>query len=118
MGPHRQSMGILEQIKKKQNVPFDDFVRNLHEYKFQETSWFTFDQPQKAWIPNGVTYLLKFETLEDDFKVIQKKFNCFEPLLSMNMTEHEDYRTYYTQETQDIVADVFKDDIEAFNYVF
>jgi hypothetical protein len=36
----------------------------------------------------------------------------------MNMTEHEDYRTYYTQETQDIVADVFKDDIEAFNYVF
>ena len=57
---------------KKTNVSFDEFVRNIRDYKFNERSWFTLDQPQKVWIPNGVTYLLKFETLEEDFKVIQE----------------------------------------------
>lgn len=101
---------------KKENVPFDDFVRNLKDYKFSDRSWFTFDQPQKAWIPNGVTYLLKFETLEEDFKVIQEKLECTEPLLRMNTSEHAEYHTYYTPETWAIIADVFKDDIEAFGY--
>jgi hypothetical protein len=100
----------------RMNTPFDTFVRNLHTYKFNEQSWFTFDQPQKAWFPNGVTYLLKFETLEEDFKVIQGKLGCNEPLPKINTTEHDDYRTYYTQETWDIVANVFKDDIEEFGY--
>jgi hypothetical protein len=101
---------------KKENIPFDFFVRNLHTYIFNEHAWFTFDTPQKAWVPNGVTYLLKFETLEDDFKVIQEKFNCFEPLPCVNTSEHDDYKKYYTQETWDIVSDVFKDDVEEFGY--
>jgi hypothetical protein len=101
---------------KKTYVPFDTFVRNLNNYKFAEESWFTFDQPQKAWIPNGVTYLLKFETLEEDFKVIQEKLGCHEPLPRLNTSEHDDYHTYYTPETWDIVANVFKDDIEEFGY--
>ena len=101
---------------KKTNVSFDEFVRNIRDYKFNERSWFTLDQPQKVWIPNGVTYLLKFETLEEDFKVIQEKLGCFEPLSHINSSEHDDYKTYYIKETWDIVADVFKDDIEEFGY--
>jgi hypothetical protein len=101
---------------KKTDVPFDTFVRNLGNYKFAEQSWFTFDQPQKAWFPNGVTHLLKFETLEEDFKVIQEKLGCNEPLPRLNTSEHDDYHTYYTPETWDIVANVFKDDIEEFGY--
>ena len=101
---------------KKQDVPFDDFVRNLHNYKFHEAAWFTFDQPQKAWIPNGVTYLLKFETLDEDFKLIQEKFNCTEPLCHINSTKHAYYKTYYTLETWNIVSEIFKDDIETFGY--
>jgi len=101
---------------KKADVPFDTFVRNLSTYKFQDNSWFTFDQPQKAWIPNGVTYLLKFETLDQDFVQIQNIYECTDPLPKVNTSEHADYRTYYTQETWDIVATTFKDDIEAFGY--
>lgn len=103
---------------KKADVPFDDFVRNLQSYKFREDSWFTFDQPQKAWIPDGVTYLLKFETLDQDFVQIQTLLGCTDPLPKVNTSQHEDYHTYYTDETRDIVSQVFKDDIEAFNYVF
>jgi hypothetical protein len=103
---------------KKEDVLFDAFVRNLQSYKFSENSWFTFDQPQKAWIPDGVTYLLKFETLEQDFVQIQNFYECTDPLPKVNVSQHEDYHTYYTDETRDIVAQVFKDDIEAFGYVF
>jgi hypothetical protein len=101
---------------KNSDIPFDTFVRNLGTYKFSEESWFTFDQAQKAWFPNGVTYLLKFETLEEDFKVIQEKLGCNEPLQRLHKTEHDDYHTYYTPETWNIVAELFKDDIETFGY--
>ena len=110
------SLWSFQKKYQKLDVPFDTFVRNLESYKFAEESWFTFDQPQKAWIPNGVTYLLKFETLEDDFKVIQEKLGCHEPLMKANTTEHDDYHTYYKVETWNIVAELFKDDIETFGY--
>jgi hypothetical protein len=100
----------------KSDITFDTFVRNLGSYKFSEREWFTFDTPQKAWIPNGVTHLLKFETLEEDFKVIQVRLGCNESLPKLNTSNHNDYRTYYTQETIQIIADVFKDDIETFGY--
>jgi hypothetical protein len=76
---------------KKDDVPFDTFVRNLSTYKFQDNSWFTFDQPQKAWIPNGVTYLLKFETLDQDFVQIQNIYGCTDPLPKINESVHDDY---------------------------
>ena len=103
---------------KKANIPFDNFVRNLSSFKFNDVSWFTFDQPQKAWIPNGVTYLLRFETLDRDFVQIQNLFGCTDPLPKINASDHADYHTYYTDETRDIVARVFKDDIDTFGYTF
>jgi hypothetical protein len=117
MGPCFSLWAFWNKLKKA-DVPFDAFVRNLHTYKFNENSWFTFDQPQKAWIPDGVTYLLKFETLEQDFVQIQTLLGCTDPLPRVNTSQHDDYHTYYTDETRDIVARVFKDDIEAFGYVF
>jgi len=103
---------------KKTDIPFDTFVRNLSSYKFHERSWFNFAQPQKEWIPDGVTYLLRFETLEQDFAQIQKIYGCTDSLPKINTSQHDDYHTYYTDETRDIVAQVFKDDIEAFGYSF
>jgi len=106
------------QFEGNQNITFETFVRNLKSYKFEETAWFTFDQPQKAWIPDGVTHLLRFETLENDFKVIQERLGCSEPLPHINDTLRDDYHTYYTDETRDIVAQVFKDDIEAYGFTY
>lgn len=102
-----------------QNITFDTFVKNLKSYKLEESSWFTFATPQKAWIPDGVTYLLRFETLENDFKVIQKKLGCSEPLPHINNSIRDDYHKYYTDETRAIIAQVFKDDIDSygFNYI-
>lgn len=101
---------------KKTEITFDYFVRNLHTFKFNEISWFTLDKPQKTWIPEGVTYLLKFETLEDDFKIIQNRLGCHDPLLKINQSQHDDYKSYYTSETWNMVSEIFREDIESFGY--
>ena len=35
-----------------------------------------------------------------------------------NRSGHKDYRTYYTDETRDLVAEAFRGDIETFGYTF
>lgn len=103
---------------KKEKLSFDEFVRKLETLKLSDQMWFTWATPQVDWIPNGVTYLLRFENLSEDFRVIQDLFGCQAPLSHENKTEHEDYRSYYTDETRAIVAELFKKDIEAFGYEF
>jgi len=78
----------------------------------------TLSTPQVRWIEPGVTHLLRFENLENDFKIIQDIFKCYEPLGTSNKIEHDHYRTYYNDETQQVIAEMFKEDIEAFGYEF
>ena len=114
----RNPLKMFPHKRHNEPPPFDEFVRNLSKYSLTDRIWFTWATPQKTWIPDGVTYLLKCETLEEDFQQIQRLFECSAPLKHVNATEHEDYRSYYTPETQAIVAELFKEDIEAFNYTF
>lgn len=65
-------------------------------------------------------YVMKLENINEDFKVIQDKLNCHEPLGIANKTPNRTaYRDYYTdQKLIDIVAEKFKDDIEVYGYEF
>lgn len=66
----------------------------------------------------NVDLILRFENLEKDFQKIQKMLNCYKPLKILNRSEHNHYRNYYNEETKNIVAEVCKKDIEAFEYTF
>jgi hypothetical protein len=100
-------------------ISFEDFVKNMNTFRFSPDAWFTLDLPQKAWIPDGVTYLIRFENLETDFKQIQDYLGTNAPLPHLNKSTHEsDYHTYYTSETQALVATMFKDDIDTWGYTF
>lgn len=95
---------------------FNDFV--LYKIKIYFLGVHKLSTPQIRWIEPGVTHLLRFENLEEDFKIIQDIFQCYEPLPLINKTNHAHYRTYYNDETRQAVAEMFKDDIEAFGYEF
>jgi len=100
-------------------ISFEDFVKQMPTLKFAPNAWFTLDLPQKTWIPNGVTYLIRFENLTEDFKQIQRYLECTYPLPHLNKSDHSaDYHTYYTPETQALVATMFKDDIDTWGYTF
>lgn len=83
---------------------FDFFICNI--FKTGKFDGKKISTPQVRWIEPGVTHVLRFENLEEDFKIIQDILQCYEPLPLTNLTEHDHYRTYYTEETRQIVAEI------------
>lgn len=80
--------------------------------------WFNYNTPQVAWLDSKVDLILRYENLEEEFDQIRKMFNSDKPLPKINVSLHDHYRTYYTEETKNLVAEWSKKDIETFGYTF
>jgi hypothetical protein len=65
-----------------------------------------------------VDFLGHYETLAEDFAKVCAKLNIKAELPHANVSDHRDYRTYYTAETREFVAKQFRRDIEMFGYDF
>ena len=102
---------------------FDDFVKkwvnrkNIYRY--------THFIPQYHYIRSskrkiGVDFIGKLENIESDFIYISNKLNLGEINLKyINKTEGKaNYKKYYNEQTIQIVRQVYKQDIELFNYEF
>lgn len=106
----------INNIKTIDDFPtWDHFVMNLD---YDLNSWCKFDGTQTKWLEGGADYVLRAESLEKDFVVIQDLLGCHEPLGYINTSEHDPYHTYYNTVQQDHIAKVFAEDIETFKYVF
>ena len=65
-----------------------------------------------------VDFVGRYETLEQDFEKIATLLNIQEKLPHLNQSQHHDYKSYYNEYTQQLVAEHFKADIELFGYTF
>jgi hypothetical protein len=65
-----------------------------------------------------VPHIIRFEKLSEEFKPIALKLGLQTELPHLNATKKESYTTYYNPESQQIIANWFKEDIAYFNYVF
>ncbi|MGB3788102.1 MAG: sulfotransferase family 2 domain-containing protein, partial [Phormidesmis sp.] len=94
---------------------FDDYIR----WRVKEEGTL-----QKEFVTdnNGeliVDHIGKFEKLSADFVEICDKIGLAVSLPEFNKTKsRKDYTAYYTDETQRLVAEHFKEDIEMFDYSF
>ena len=83
--------------------------------------WFV---PQMDWLSDGqgrllVRYLLRFENLEWDWIRFAEKHSLTVKLPRRNMSHRKrDYRAYYSAETKKLVGETYREDLEAFGYVF
>ena len=79
---------------------------------------------QKNWVfddknKNLLNFIGRFENMDQDFKTACEKINLPQiELKRFNRTTHENYKTYYTEETIKIIEEKFKEDIRIFNYKF
>lgn len=102
---------------------FNDFVKkwvnkhNIYSFShFLPQHWFlslnTFE-PQ-------IDFIGKFENLEDDFLKIKNKLDIDFNLMHLNQSDKikKNYFDFYNQESIDIVSEVYKEDINLFNYDF
>lgn len=60
-------------------------------------------------------YVGHFESLEEDFSKIQKRFNLH-PLPHLNKSPAANWRDYYSDETLKLVRETFQKDFETFGY--
>jgi hypothetical protein len=68
---------------------------------------------------NHVDYVIRYENLEEDFKVIQQKTNCSEPLFKSNSSKRTAYTDYYRNKDHiDWVAERHADEIAQLNYTY
>ncbi|MDJ0581312.1 sulfotransferase family 2 domain-containing protein [Crocosphaera sp.] len=67
-----------------------------------------------------IDFVGRFENIEVDFQTICKTLNLDIKLPHVNRNPHakKDYRDYYTKETQKMLYDYFREDIEFFGYSF
>ena len=82
--------------------------------------WLSFIDESNNYIE--ADYILKMETIEDDFKVLQDYFCSVEPLTPRDNyfidLRSIEYRSIYNTETQNIVKKLFEKDIDRFEYIF
>jgi len=119
------------------SVPIESDIRILGVYRKGFEHWIKTDHSSKTdcpmirmlqdakketqlqWLdyelPNIV---IKIEDVNTEFHIIQKLLNCQEPFIHTNISSHKPYKEYYTEETQKIVAEWVKEDLEAFGYEF
>jgi hypothetical protein len=88
---------------------YDDALNSLLHQKESQMYWLN------NVIPNVV---VKIEEVEDKFKTIQDLLNCHVPFIHINKSNHTHYKDYYNDSSKRIVEDLFKDDLNAFNYDF
>ena len=83
--------------------------------------WFL---PQVRWIADEkenmlVDEILRYESLEDDWRRFSNKFGINRVLAQHNVSQRgRDFRVYYSQQSYEVVNAYFKKDFQAFGYTF
>ena len=65
-----------------------------------------------------VDFVGRFENIENDFEVIKDKLGLDISLPHLNSTKRDTYKTYFTEESKERVAQLWKRDIDNFSYKF
>lgn len=65
-----------------------------------------------------VDFVGRHERVTEDFATVCARLGVNASLPHANVSKHEDYRSYYTSATRDLVAEHFRRDIELFGYDF
>ncbi len=78
--------------------------------------WCSFQTPQSKWLENAndLLHIVRDDYIEEDFKVIQEYFESEVPF----DVELFDYKSFYDEETKQLVEEKCKEDIEKFNFKF
>lgn len=96
---------------------FTAFVRGFHGIRdrFCDRHFY----PQVFWMDERLDFVGRYENLDSDFRIVCDKIGlAAKGLQWFNPSAHDYYLHAYTPETVEIVADLYREDIEYFGYRF
>ena len=106
---------------KRIDTPFEEYTLRYFANEYNGLTGGQYStlivQPTMA---DDVDCVLRYENLTEDFKVVQEKLNCYEPIPHVN-TSHgrKHYTEYYTShELIDVVSSYYEQDIEKYGYKY
>ncbi len=116
------SNGFVRFKKFYAGMPFDEFVEAVFtisdddaDQHFRSQYIFITDKEKRLL----VDYVGRFENLENDFSHVLKIIHAGDHSLNhLNKTNRTNYREYYNERTEKMVAQRYADDISLFNYKF
>ena len=122
----RGGAGEIDKTFFEQNLlKYSDFESFVLNWLTEENaaSWIHF-HPQHSFICDDdlnikMNFVGRMENLEEDFKQVTGQLNIDASLKShVFKSNHDHYRRYYNERTKAIVSQVYKNDIEIFDYSF
>jgi hypothetical protein len=125
---YKYNIKTNQQKMKDFPIPFEDWLwKTIGEQKdFYYYNRPLLFAPQIEWLLDdnsemSIDFVGRFENLHEDFKIIANNIGVDENLPLLNTTKNlsnKPYQEYYTLETMELIAKVYKKDIEYFGYSF
>lgn len=111
--------GATDYFHKKPDFSWHDNLINTYgKLDFvsfcKELPWMPLGIEQHHYLPVGKKLFI--EKLDDDFKFIQSMLGSTEPLYKFNSTNNNNWHSYYDKESQEIIAETYKQDFEQLGY--
>jgi len=107
------SMYEFRRERHDEKRSFEAFARKPSGFKKPMVDWLRIDGEI------AVDMVLKFETLKSDFKAMCDTLNISKGILPHKFkTTRTSYKNYYTDETKQIVQEMYKEDLFIFEYDF
>jgi hypothetical protein len=101
----------------KITIDFDDFIEKVINKEYS-AKYITAPSDQSKFVKD-VQYVIRYENLNEDFKVIQERTNCFKPLPHTNKSVDFKYKEYYTKDSWiNYIGDYCKEEIYLLGYKF
>jgi len=91
----------------------DEFIRLVNDTKKGTQSAYVLEEGRLA-----TDYLIRFESLKQDFDAVSRKLGIEAELPYVNQSKHKPYQEYYNNKTKDLVYKLYQRDIELFEYEF
>jgi hypothetical protein len=94
------------------NKPFKKYVLEVADFEDHA-------KPMCAYLDGDVDFVLRYETLHDDYKELCERFNIKNKLRNDNKSSgKKKYQTYYDEELQRFVYNKYREDFTRFGYSY
>ncbi len=105
---------------KGEQTPFKEFVQSYAGKNMYLEPNRHMQMQCGAFVNFEPTFIGRLENAHEDFSHLCGLLNVEKPqeMLHKNKTKHKHYSEYYDDETREIVADIYADDVERFGYEF
>lgn len=121
---HYQNEMVMHRADIGQPWKTDDEIKNLYlqgfDAAFNGTTNAMFTKvimrPQTKYFDDDVSFIIKYETLNTDFAILQQLTNCYRPLPVKNASINNSTGTVISSETTRLIKTVFKQDYDILKY--